>query len=331
MTRSPAFWWRPRPGLAAAVLAPVGALWGAIAAIRMARDGAVIGIPVVTIGNFVAGGAGKTPTAIALAGLLDANERLFFLTRGHGGRLGRSPTLVDLAKHNATDVGDEALLLARVAPTVVARDRRLGALAAKASGATVVVQDDGLQSNALKPCLAFAVVDAAIGIGNGRCLPGGPLRAPLAAQWRRTSAVLLVGEGASRGDLASQAANEGKLALTASLKADDETVKRASGRKFVAFAGIGRPSKFFDTLREIGALLVATREFADHRVYTKTDLDALRGLAQGLNADLITTEKDAVRLPAAFQVEKLPVRLVFDDPQRAGDLLRKAIEGARRS
>jgi len=180
--RAPGFWWR-EPGLAAAALAPLGALYGAVAAWRMARKGEAVSAPVVCVGNFVVGGAGKTPTAIFLAGrLAAAGERPFLLSRGYGGNLD-GPTLVDARTHLASEVGDEPLLLATAAPTVVARDRPAGARFAADRGASVIVLDDGLQNPALAKTVALAVVDGARGVGNGRCLPAGPC----ARRWRRSS------------------------------------------------------------------------------------------------------------------------------------------------
>src|SRR5690348_2940661 len=164
--REPAFWWR-KPGLAASLLAPLGALYGAVAARRMRRLGQRARAPVVCIGNLTVGGAGKTPTAIAAAqALREAGAKPAFLTRGYGGRLA-GPVAV-APTHDAADVGDEPLLLARVAPTVVARDRVAGAIAAVEAGADVIVMDDGFQNPALAKDLSLLVVDGRRGIGNGK-------------------------------------------------------------------------------------------------------------------------------------------------------------------
>src|SRR3974390_1974791 len=192
--REPRFWWR-NPGLAAALLAPLAALYGKTAAQRRREGGARAGVPVICVGNFTLGGAGKTPTSIALARMLhDAGENVFCLTRGYGGRL-RGPRHVDAHADAAADVGDEALLLARVAPTIVARDRRAGAALARAQGASVIVMDDGLQNASLGKDFTMALVDARRGLGNGQVFPAGPLRAPLRAQLSRCDALLIVGGG----------------------------------------------------------------------------------------------------------------------------------------
>src|SRR5665647_3482001 len=191
--REPGFWWR-RPGLASALLAPFGKVYGAIVENRMAKTGTRAGVPVVCVGNFTLGGAGKTPTAMMLVELLRAaGETPFCLTRGYGGSNTR-PRLVDTDSDAASVVGDEALLLARVAPTVVARNRVLGAGLAKAKGAKVIVMDDGLQNASLAKDLSIAVIDGQRGIGNGYVFPAGPLRAPFAAQLKRCDALLVIGD-----------------------------------------------------------------------------------------------------------------------------------------
>src|SRR5664279_2064311 len=196
--REPAFWWR-KASLASGLLAPAAACYGAIAARRMARSGARAGVPVLCVGNFTLGGAGKTPTAMRLAKMLqETGERVFCLSRGYGGSLA-GPKLVDIKTDRAAQVGDEALLLARVAPTVVARDRVAGAAFAKAQGATIVIMDDGLQNGSLAKDFTLAVVDGRRGIGNARVFPAGPLRAPLAAQLACTDALLVLGEARNIG------------------------------------------------------------------------------------------------------------------------------------
>ena len=202
--REPAFWWR-NAGFAASLLAPVGLVYGAIAARRMAAKGAFAGVPVLCVGNFTLGGAGKTPTVMALARMLaDTGERPFCLTRGYGGTL-TGPKLVDLHTDLAAQVGDEALLLAHVAPTVVARDRVAGAAFARAQGASLIIMDDGLQNASLAKDFSLAVIDARRGVGNRCIFPSGPLRAPLSAQLARTDALLVVGEGHGADDVAAQA------------------------------------------------------------------------------------------------------------------------------
>lgn len=329
--RAPGFWWRP-PGVAALALAPAALIYGAIAGRRMAQDGQRAGVPVICVGNVTVGGSGKTPVALALARLLrGVGRKPTFLTRGYGGVL-PGPVNVNLSAHLAHDVGDEALLLARVGPTTVARDRPAGAALAVAGGADVILMDDGLQNPALAKDLSFAVFDAAVGIGNGYCLPAGPLRAPMATQWERIDAVILVGSGAPGEAVAAEAHSHGIPVILATLEPDPTSAARIAGGRFLAFAGIGRPTKFFDTLRACGGELVVTKAFGDHHAYTRTELHALVERAAREELRLITTEKDAVRLaplvraePKLGAFETLPVRLSFADPDAVAELLDTAI------
>ena len=317
--REPAFW--RRPGSAAErLLAPLSALYGAIAAGRMAGSGYDAGIPVLCIGNLTLGGAGKTPTAIAAAKLLaDAGGKPAVLSRGYGGRL-HGPVWVDPAVHAAADVGDEPLLLAQAAPTVVARNRPAGAKAARDKGASVIVMDDGFQNPSLRKDASLLVVDASNGIGNGRVFPAGPLRAPLAAQLARAQALLVIGEGTAAQPVVAAA---GPLPLFhGRLVPDARTVSELAGRPVLAFAGIGSPEKFFATLRAAGAVVRATRAFSDHHRYGAVDAGELLGQARRDGLSLVTTEKDMVRLRGAGDLaalaeatRALPVQLVVTEAE----------------
>jgi tetraacyldisaccharide 4'-kinase len=325
--RAPGFWSDRRPGALARLLQPVGALYGAIAARRLRRQGARVGAPVVCVGNFVAGGAGKTPTALALARLLIADgRRVAFLSRGYGGARRAEPLQVDPAVHSAAIVGDEPLLLARVAPCWVGPDRVRGAQMAVEAGADVLVLDDGLQNSALEKTLAFAVVDGEAGFGNGLCIPAGPLRAPLAAQTALIQALIVVG-GDDAGRRRIAAAAPDRLSFAASLEPDALAAASLIGREVVAFAGVARPEKFYATLRRIGAQVVATRDFSDHHAFKEREIAALIEEARRRRAILTTTEKDRVRLgaQAAREVTALPVTLRFDEPDRVRVLLRTAL------
>ncbi|KQP24638.1 tetraacyldisaccharide 4'-kinase [Methylobacterium sp. Leaf102] len=309
--RPPAFWHAGPGHPVARALAPLAALYGWRSAARMDRRGTPGPCPIVCIGNFTLGGAGKTPTALAVAGLLrDLGASPAFLTRGYGGRLA-GPVRVDPDRHAAVDTGDEPLLLARFAPTIVARDRLAGAPHCIEAGADVIVMDDGLQSPALAKALSFAVVDAGVGVGNGRVFPAGPLRVPLARQWRHIHGLVLIGAGAPGETVAEDAAHRGLPVHRARLVPEGDW----AGRRVLAFAGIGRPDKMFATLREAGADVVATRAFADHHPYGRAELGALAAEAERLGADLVTTRKDHVRLPPEFatRVTVLPVTLAFVD------------------
>ena len=323
--RDPAFWWR-RAGLAAGLLAPMAAAYGAIAARRMAGPGARAELPVLCVGNFTLGGAGKTPTVMILAKMLqEAGERPCCLSRGYGGSLA-GPKLVDAYSDRAREVGDEALLLAHVAPTVVARDRVAGCKAAKAAGCSVIVMDDGLQNASLAKDFTLAVVDGRRGIGNACVFPAGPLRAPLAAQLARSDALLVVGDVAGARDVIAAAGNlpvwHGRLVP------DPAAVAALTARKVFAFAGIGNPDKFFATVTSAGIAIAQRRAFADHHRYTAEEAAWLIMQAEHDGLALLTTAKDRARMagePAlaalAAKAHVLPVKLVVEE----ADELRKLV------
>lgn len=331
--RAPAFWLAPRPTALARLLQPLGALYGAIVARRMRRPGARPGAPVIVVGNFVAGGAGKTPVALAIAQLLiSRDERVAFVSRGYGGAAAHGGPL-RVEGQGADEIGDEALLLAQVAPTFVGADRAAAAaLAVDAVGPSVLILDDGLQSRQVEPDLAIAVVDGATGVGNGLALPAGPLRAPLAAQLPRVQAALIVGAGAAGEAVAARATAAGVKILRGRLE-PDARAQALAGHDVVAFAGIGLPDKFFATVEALGARIVARRAFPDHYPYRAADLDELVALAREKNARLVTTQKDAVRLPPVPEGAQtplaIPVRLVFDNEDEVVALLTESLARAR--
>lgn len=334
--REPSFWW-DKAGLAAWLLQPVAAIYGAIAAYRMRRPGARARIPVICVGNLTLGGAGKTPTAIAVARLLtDSSKAPFFLSRGYGGRLA-GPLRVDPAIHGAADVGDEPLLLARHAPTIVSHDRVAGAAFARDAGANVIVMDDGLQNPSLQKDLTIAVIDARRGIGNGFVFPAGPLRAPLKAQLEKTNCILLIGDGRQTPAAISGLTHaQNRPLLRGRLEADGNAVKALGRRKVLAFAGIGDPEKFFMTLAGTGLEAVAEESFADHHPYTAADAERLLALSEAKNLVPVTTEKDLVRLsgsdPAiarlAAKARAIPVALVFEDTAAVKKLVLRALQPA---
>lgn len=262
-------------------------------------------MPVICCGGATAGGAGKTPLALDLgARLLTRGRRPAFVTRGHGGRLARAFP-VDPARHTAAEVGDEALLLARIAPTYVSADRAAGARAAVAAAADILVMDDGLQNPGLSGKIGLLVVDGAGGFGNGRVIPAGPLREPVPCAAGRCRATVLIGEDRS-GALGRLPA--GLPVFRAALRPADGGVALA-GARVLAFAGIGRPEKFFASLAEAGAHVAARRVFPDHHVFTAAELDDLERVAAAERLVLVTTEKDAVRLPAPFRARAAVLRV----------------------
>jgi len=330
--RAPRFWWQPSPTLHAHLLRPVGLVYGSVAASRMKRRGEQVELPVICIGNFTAGGAGKTPTAIATATILDAaGENPIFLSRGYGGGLA-GPVRVQ-PQHGVADVGDEPVLLARTAQTIVSRSRPAGARLAYEIGATVVVMDDGLQNPSLIKDCTIAVVDGATGIGNGLPLPARPLRAPMGTQWPLVDAVLVIGDGEPGRRIAVEADERGKRVFTASLDPALGAAEALRGRRVMAFAGIGRPEKFFDTLHACGAIVDVTHAFPDHHSFKPQEVAALRQQAETLGLLPVTTEKDLVRIADASSawpdLMALPVRLRIENETGLRNLLMRRINERR--
>jgi tetraacyldisaccharide 4'-kinase len=326
--REPAFWHRP-PSWISLLLTPLGALYGLVAGQRMQRQGFDAGIPVLCVGNYHVGGAGKTPAVLALTKLLrDLGETPVVLSRGYGGRL-RGPVKVDPERHAAVDVGDEPLMLARTVPVVVARDRVAGAALARAQNASVIVMDDGFQNPAIAKDASLIVIDGDRGLGNACVFPAGPLRAPLRLQLARTDALIVVGDGSAAGPVAAAIAARGRPVLSAHLEAHDESVAALRGKRALAFAGIGDPGRFFRTLRHFGIEVVVERAFPDHHPFSENEIAALIAEAKRDALTLVTTEKDLVRLRRggeglpgwALEIVPFAVTLEFDDAA----LLRKFV------
>ncbi|MEH2525562.1 MULTISPECIES: tetraacyldisaccharide 4'-kinase [unclassified Bradyrhizobium] len=319
--REPGFWHGPA-SLNADLLKPLAALYGAIAAKRLQRKGLNAGIPVFCVGNYHVGGAGKTPTVLALAKLMrDLGETPVVLSRGYGGEL-RGPVRVDPARHAASDVGDEPLMLAGHLPAVVSRKRADGVPLARSQGATVILMDDGFQNPSIVKDASLIVIDSERGIGNGQVFPAGPLRAPLRPQLARTDALIIVGDGSAAAAVAAEIAAQDKPVLRARLKPDQAVVAELRGKRVLAFAGIGDPARFFNTLRASGIDIVEQRAFADHHPYSQAEIEGLitEGRRDGLT--LVTTEKDLARLRDwSQQIVPFPVTLEFDDAA----LLRKFV------
>jgi tetraacyldisaccharide 4'-kinase len=317
--REPAFWHRPR-SLKSHLLRPLAALYGAIAARRLARKGLDAGVPVVCVGNYHLGGAGKTPTVLALSKILrELGETPVVLSRGYGGER-RGPLLVDPESHSAREVGDEPLMLASHLPVVVARDRVDGVALAKSRLASVILMDDGFQNPALAKDVALIVIDSQRGIGNGLVFPAGPLRAPLAPQLARTDALVVIGTGTAAQAVVTAVAAPGKPVLAAHLEPDVAAVAKLKGRRVLAFAGIGDPARFFRTLQTSGIEVVEQRAFADHHRFSANEIEALLADAKREGLIPVTTEKDLVRLSGdaklsalAREIVPFPVTLQFDD------------------
>jgi tetraacyldisaccharide 4'-kinase len=303
-SETPPFWWS-QPDWRAAALAPLAALYGAVAArrLRNARRGRVE-LPVPCIGNFTVGGSGKTPVAIAFAEAAKAmGLSPGILSRGHGGSF-RAPHIVDPHHDGAKYVGDEPLLLARAAPVAVSRDRAAGAKLLTELGCDFLIMDDGFQSAQIHIDHALLVIDARYGLGNGRVIPAGPLRAPLVEQMRFVTALLVMGEGSAADGVIRAASRAGRAVYHAAVRPRHDL----TGRRFLAFAGIGHPQKLFDTVVAAGGEVVLARPFADHHAYAEDELRDLAATASREGLDLVTTAKDAVRIGWTRLEELLPGR-----------------------
>lgn len=332
---APPFWWT-KPDWRSCALTPVAYVYGTIAGRRLLKaEPPKVAAPVLCIGNFTVGGAGKTPTAIAFAKA--AKERGFnpgIVSRGYGGDY-KGMHIVDLAHDSARHVGDEPLLLARHAPVALCPDRIKSAQELLQRGCDFIIMDDGFQSARLHPDFSLLVVDSTRGIGNGKVIPAGPLRAPLIDQMRKTDAVLRIGKERNADYLLRQAARAARPIFDAQLIPSSQST--VQGRRWLAFAGIGNPDKFYASVREAGGEVIETRSFADHYAYTESDIESLRHRAQQLNAGLITTAKDQVRLTTMQKASKtfvrelavLDIELDFDRKDAVGIIMNNTIEHFR--
>lgn len=335
VSEAPPFWWM-KADWRAWSLAPLSFLYGKVAGYRMGRKRRhAPPVPVICVGNFTVGGAGKTPTALMIARAAKAKGlKPGFLSRGYGGSLDVT-TVVDPTHHRSVDVGDEPLLLAREALTVISRRRVAGAERLVKEGADLIIMDDGFQSARLAVDFALVVIDTYRGIGNGHIVPGGPVRAPIAVQMRHLDAILKVGDGNAADRLVRQAARAGKQVLVAKLTPRGDS--GLAGRRVLGFAGIADPGKFYRTLETIGAEVVETRDFPDHHHLSDDEIDDLIAHADAGGLVLATTAKDMVRLIGGHgrseellqRVSVVDVEMAFDDPRAPDLVIDRAVEVCR--
>ena len=330
MTNAPEFWNRPvsSPGLAARALTPLSWLYTALSAARQKQCNPLhADVPVICVGNLNVGGTGKTPTCIALVQLLlEMGVKPHIVSRGYGGQMA-GPIQVNERKHSATEVGDEPLLLAAFAPTWVAKDRTGGVEAAQTAEAEVIILDDGFQNPSIHKDLSIVVVDARVGFGNGRVMPAGPLREPVVAGMNRADLVISIGAAQDRVGFAKQWQHLIDIPILAATLEPLQTGMDWAGLNVLAFAGIGRPQKFFETLTGLGANIVQSEALDDHQQLTPAIMTRLSRQAKAQNLQLVCTEKDAVRLDPKYRAAVLtvPVRLRILDSTVLRDAL-KAIE-----
>lgn len=321
--KQPAFWQHTGFSLPALCLSPFAWLYQTISHRRSARAPRYkASCPVICIGNITMGGAGKTPTARAIANLLQEQGRNpVFLSRGYGGQI-KNPTMVN-AQHSATDVGDEPLLLARTAPVCIAADRVAGAKFCEAQGFDCIIMDDGFQNPDLHKDLSLLVIDGGFGQGNGRLFPAGPLRESFSHALKRSHALVCIGTDQTQLLSAPLAAT---LPLF-SAHITPETAFLGDG-PWLAFAGLARPEKFFTTLQQNGHTLVKTMSFPDHYAFKTKDLENLKAEADSLKARLVTTEKDAMRLPAEFlkHVSLYSIHLTWQNTEALKTLLQDKMQ-----
>ena len=337
VSEAPPFWWG-KAGWQAWALWPFSALYGAVATRRLRNaPREKVAAPVLCVGNLTVGGSGKTPVAIALARHAAAmGLKPGILSRGHGGSVSGPPHLVDPDHDSARHVGDEPMLLARAAPVAVSSDRAAGARALIAGGCDFLIMDDGFQSARIHIDYALIVVDARRGIGNGHIVPGGPMRAGLTEQMRHTDAVLKLGDGDGANRVLRQAARAGRAFFEAHVRAF--APEGVAGSRCLAFAGIGDPGKFFDTVAALGGEVAVERSFGDHHFYTEFDAQDLLSTADAQGLQLVTTAKDAVRLnhgaDALGELKRrakvVEIEAVFDVSSAPRAIVAETVEAWRR-
>ena len=336
VSEAPPFWWNDADWRAW-LLYPASGIYGSVARSRLEKASRVpVGRPVLCIGNFTVGGAGKTPTALAFAvAAIEAGLRPGFLSRGYQASI-PTTTVVDPERNNACDVGDEPMLLAQRALTVIAPNRLEGAHRLIDEGADIIIMDDGFQSAAIHFDYALVVIDADRGIGNGHIIPGGPMRAPLIDQMRHATALLVIGDGNGADPVIRCAGRAAKPVFESRFSVPGH--RRFKNRLFLAFAGIGNPDKFFQTLRSTGARTAVRRGFPNHHVFADDEIGDILEEANKEGLDIVTTAKDMARLKSghgrslelAEKAEVLYVELEFDPPDLPIGILNQTVEAFKK-
>jgi tetraacyldisaccharide 4'-kinase len=329
MIAAPAFWYQQKTlpeKLLHLALLPASCVYGAL--VRKKFDlyfPVPMGKPVICVGNLTAGGTGKTPVVLSLADLLkDKGFNPHLLTRGYGGKE-TGPLQVSPGRDTAYDVGDEALLLVEKAPTWVSAKRTIGAQAAIDTGADIVVMDDGFQNAVIYKDFSLLVVDGAVGFGNKAVMPAGPLREPLRFGLGRADAFVIIGE--DKTGAADYIRRQTAVPVLFASLVPDENNPEVQGKKVFAFAGIGRPLKFKETLDAAGAMVEGWAEFPDHHPYDEEDLKEIMAAAVTQDALLVTTVKDYVRVPASLRpkIQKFAVHLVWQNADEIIPLIEQAL------
>ena len=323
--------WYTRGNILARVLSPLGFAYSFVAESRVQATKPHVGKPVVIcIGNFVVGGAGKTPLALSIADRLKrTNLKICFLTRGYLGKE-EGPLLVNPLSHTSKDVGDEALILSKSAPTIVSKNRRAGYEIAEKNGFDIVIMDDEFQNPTVHKDISFIAMDAGAGVGNGLVMPAGPLRMRLRAQLPNVSAIITIGDGFGGETVVQRAKRQYNIPRFRAYFEPDESLKSYIGKSVIAYCGIGRPEKFLETLEDVGIKIPRYQFYTDHYAYKDSDAETLLGLSNKLKMPLLTTEKDYVRLPnddsPLGQLKKrsvtVPIKLIFEDNKELNQMLK---------
>ncbi len=327
--RAPKFWNQDK-GFLIALAKPAAAVYRFLGRRRVKKKGYKAAMPVICVGNIFVGGVGKTPVCLALGNLLHEKGKSFYYLN-HGYKAEKQEVLVDKRTHSAYDVGDEALLLTEVAPTIVSSNRAKGAKIAEKWGAKALIMDDGFQNPKLKKDFSFVVIDGKKGFGNGLVLPAGPLREKPMDGLKRANAIILAGEDTWGVRFYLERKGVNLPILTGHFQLDNTVVSMFKGQQVCAFAGLGNPQKFYDSLTAAGIIVAKTQDFPDHYHYTRFDIERLKEKAKGL--PLLTTEKDGVKLPRDLRqdVFVMPGVFVFDNPEEVWTLMQGVLNGTSAS